>query len=405
MRVLFINQVFYPDVAATAQHGHDLGKYLVAHGHEVTAIASRSIYGETGVALPKNETADGIKIYRVARSLFGKSTIVGRLFDFLFFYIAATWRALTLPRHDVVICFTTPPFIAYSGIILRLFKKTRVVHWVMDLYPDVPVACGLMRKDSLLTHSVACVSRQLLHSVDMNVVLGRCMEDLVRSKGVDDSKITLIGVWSDHEEVSPIDRGKNTFRQLWNVGDRTLIMYSGNFGLGHDLETFLSAALQLRDDDRVMFAFVGGGRKKPEVEAFVSKHGLESSCVLAEYQPREQLKELLSAGDVHLVSLLDGAEGCIVPCKLFGIMAAARPALFIGNPASEISRVIVEDDCGASVAEGDVDALLKAISRYVESPEEGVAAGDRARQSLIDHHTREHRCKAWLDLLESLAKK
>jgi glycosyltransferase involved in cell wall biosynthesis len=390
-------------VVATAQHGHDLGRYLVDHGHDVTAIASRSIYGEKGVALPKRATVDGIEIYRVARSLFGKSTIIGRLFDFLFFYVAATWRALTLPRHDVVICFTTPPFIAYSGLILRLFKKTRVVHWVMDLYPDVPVACGLMRQDSLTSRFFDHLSRRLMRSVDMNIVLGRCMEALVRSKGVDDSKITLIGVWSDQEEVNPVPPEQNHFRRDWNIADRTLIMYSGNFGLGHDLETILAAADRLRDDDRIMFAFVGGGRKKPEVEVFIAQHELESSCVLAPYQPREQLDELLSAGDVHLVSLLEGAEGCIVPCKLFGIMAAARPAVFIGNAASEISRVIVESGCGTCVAQGDVDALVEAIELYVEHPDAREAAGARGRQSLIEHHAREHRCKAWLELLESLA--
>ncbi|MCP4067426.1 MAG: glycosyltransferase family 4 protein, partial [Phycisphaeraceae bacterium] len=51
MRILLINQVFYPDVAATAQHGHDLARDLVRNGHEVTAIASRSIYGKKGAAL------------------------------------------------------------------------------------------------------------------------------------------------------------------------------------------------------------------------------------------------------------------------------------------------------------------------------------------------------------------
>ena len=405
MRILLLNQVFFPDVAATAQHGHDLGKYLVEHGHEVTAIASRSIYGEKGTALDKTETVDGIKIHRVARSLFGKSTLLGRFLDFLIFYVAATWKMLMLPRHDVVVCFTTPPFIAYGGLLVRFCKGSRVVHWVMDLYPDVPVACGIMNRQTPAHRFFERLSRRLLRRVDMNVVLGRCMEDLVRSKGVADSKITLIGVWSDHEEVAPVCREENQFRRAWNIGDRTLVMYAGNFGLGHDLATFLSAAKRLRDDDRVRFAFVGGGRRKPEVEAFVKANGLEESCILAGYQLREELDELLSAGDVHLVSLLDGAEGCIVPCKLFGIMAAARPAIFIGNEASEISRVIVENNAGVSVSQGDDEALVCAINAYVDDPTAREEAGDRARAALIAQHTRHDRCKAWMDLLESVVQK
>ena len=79
MRVLLINQVFYPDVAATAQHGHDLARDLVRHGHEVTAIASRSIYGRKGAALASQEVVDGIEIHRVGRSLFGKAGIAARI--------------------------------------------------------------------------------------------------------------------------------------------------------------------------------------------------------------------------------------------------------------------------------------------------------------------------------------
>ena len=75
MRVLLINQTFYPDIAATAQHAHDLARFLVAEGHEVTAIASRSIYGEKGAALPREETVDGIRVVRVGKSIFGKSSI------------------------------------------------------------------------------------------------------------------------------------------------------------------------------------------------------------------------------------------------------------------------------------------------------------------------------------------
>ncbi len=402
MRVLMINQVFYPDVAATAQHGHDLARYLVSQGHQVTAIASRSLYGQKGAALPAKETVDGIEIRRVGRSFFGKSSIIARVADFVYFYIAATLRALFLPRHDVVICFTTPPFISLSGRIIRFFKRTKVVYWVMDLYPDAPIAVGVMREKSLASRFLEWVNRSCLKSSDMNVVLGRCMQDRVLAKGVDPSNISLIGVWSDQEEVHPVPRNENTFRKKWDVGDRMLVMYSGNLGFGHDVVTFLESAKSLRNDDRIRFAFVGGGKKKPEVEAYVHEHALEKTCILAPYQPREELDELLSAADAHLVSLLEGAEGIMVPCKLFGILAAGRPALFIGSNQSEIALVIEENNCGKLVRQGDSESLTKAIVEYAANPEERIAAGDRARSAIVQHHSMQQRCEAWRKLLEDL---
>ena len=74
MRILLLNQTFYPDVAATAQHAHDLARHLVRHGHHVDVIASRSLYGEKGAALPRRETIDGVEVHRVGRSFFGKAT-------------------------------------------------------------------------------------------------------------------------------------------------------------------------------------------------------------------------------------------------------------------------------------------------------------------------------------------
>ncbi|MAB81992.1 MAG: hypothetical protein CMJ24_00970, partial [Phycisphaerae bacterium] len=313
MRVLLINQVFYPDVAATAQHGHDLARDLVRNGHEVTAIASRSIYGKKGAALSSRDVVDGIEIHRVGRSFFGKVGIIGRFADFGLFYIAALSKAILLPKHDVVVCFTTPPFISALGRILKAIKGTRFVYWVMDLYPDVAVAAGVLSERSLSTRLFERVNRWCLRGADAVVVLGRCMRDRVLAKGVPESKVHLIGVWGDREELQSTPSDANRYRNEWDIGDRLLVMYSGNFGIGHEIETFLDAAKSFRDDDRIRFAFVGGGKRKKRVEEFVKASGLERTCILAEYQPRERLGELLGAADLHLASMLPGWSGVMVP--------------------------------------------------------------------------------------------
>lgn len=396
-----INQVFHPDVAATAQHAHDLGRFLVGSGHHVSVIASRALYGQKGAALPAYELVDGIHVYRVGRSFFGKASILARVADFGYFYVAAACKAVVLRRHHVSICFTTPPFIALLGWFLRLIKGTKMVYWVMDLYPDLPVACGVMKEGSVSTRFFEAVNRFCLRRANAVVALGRCMRDRILGKGIDPDQVEIIGVWTDSEEVKPIAREVNTYRKQWNVGDRQLVMYSGNFGLGHDVDTFLKAAKELESDDRIRFAFVGGGKKKAIVEEFVQKHSL-TNAILAPYQPREKLDELLSAADCHLVSLLVGVEGIMVPCKLFGVLAAGRPALFIGSPKSEIARVIEDEGCGATVEEGDVHALVGSILAYAEDPSLARRQGDAGRDALIRTHATVHRCASWERLLKNV---
>ncbi len=402
MRVLILNQCFYPDVVATAQHGWDLALHLRKEGHEITAIASRSIYGAKGASLAKREVVQGVRIERVSASIFGKSSILARACDFLFFYILALWRALTLPKHDVCVVFTTPPFISLASWILRLIRGTRYVYWVMDLYPDVPVVCGVMRKDSLATRFFEGVNRFCLRRADRVVVLGRCMESLVLSKGIPASKLVRINVWSDQEEIKPIAREANAYRREWNVGDRLLVMYSGNFGIGHDIETMADGVTQLASDPRILFAFVGGGKRKPELIDILKSRGV-TGFIDAPYQPRERLDELLSAADVHLASLKNGAEGVMVPCKLYGVLAASRPVVYVGSPSGEVARVIAEEHCGAVVPCGDSARFIEAILGYANDRASVDADGARGRAALTEKWGASHALAKWSTLLGEIA--
>lgn len=402
MRILLLNQVFYPDVAATAQHGHDLARHLVAHGHEVVAIASRSIYGQKGATLAKRETIDGIEIHRVGASLFGKAGIVARIADFALFYLLATIKAFTIKRPDVVICFTTPPFIALVGGLLKALRGGKYVYWVMDLYPDVLVAAGTLTPRSIATRILEQVSRLCMRSADRIVVLGRCMRHIVLEKGVVNAeRIVHLGVWSDAEEVKPISRDENPYRKEWQLGDRFVVMYSGNFGLVHDVQTMCEAARMLRDDKRIAFAFVGGGKRKGEVVAFVREHGLDAR--IEPYQPREKLDALLSGADVHLVTLQPGFEGLVVPSKLFGVMAAGRPVIVIGPASSEVALVAGEGGCGRVIAPGDATELAKAIKELADNPKAAQAMGARGRRALQERHSMLRVCEGWRRMLEELA--
>lgn len=417
MRVLLINQVYTPDVAATAQHADDLARHLVSHGHEVSVIASRAIYGEKGAVLPKREEIGGVVVHRVGRSFFGKSSILLRALDFGLFYLYASVKALTVPRADVVVPFTTPPFIVVLGLALRVLRGSRCVYWVMDMYPDVPVACGVMGERSLLTRALEGLHRACLRSADRVVVLGRCMRGRVVSKfgGAERERVegrtVHIGVWAAQGETMDLAHGENPYRERWGLGPepeaggKFAVMYSGNFGVVHDVATMCEAAGILDADpawrERVRFVFVGGGKRKGEVEGFVASRGL-SNCVLAPYQPREELERSLSAGDLHLATLSRGIEGLVVPCKLFGVMAASRPCVFIGSSESELSAVLVEHGAGVTVEPGDAAGLVGVIKRLADDPVERRRLGARARGALEAAYGRGANCEAWRRLLEGV---
>jgi len=381
--------------------GKDLADHLIARGHRVTAIASRSIYGRSGATLPKRQTIDGIEIHRVGASLFGRSNLIARAADFALFYLLAGLRLLLIPRPDAVVAFTTPPFIALLGLVTRALRSSRAVYWVMDLYPAVPIACGVMSPRSPITRLFSFLGRHLLRRSDAVVVLGRCMRRRALDLGADPERVHLIRVWALDADLSPVPREKNALRRQWNADDRFVVMYSGNFGIAHEARTILGAVELLRNDDRIRFEFVGGGKRRDEVERAIRDRNL-TNAAWREYQPRERLAESLSVGDVHLVSIRSGLEGLIVPSKLFGIMAVARPVLYVGSPESEIARIVEEAGCGMLFQEGDSSGLARAIQSLADDRGRAEALGTAGREALIGRYDAGTACSAWSALLECI---
>ncbi len=401
MHVLLLNQAFFPDVVATAQIAKDLADALVAKGHRVTVIASRSIYGQAGATLAPREDVDGIAVIRVGEARFGKRHVFGRGLDFAGFYAESALAALRIERPDVVVSLTTPPFLGALGLVLQKRWGCAAVQWVMDLYPDVAIANGVLREGSTAAKVFERLGQAVLNGSDMNVVLGRCMAERVLKKGVDPSRLRVIPVWSRDVEDGPVDHAVNPYRRTFGVEDKCAVIYSGNLGLGHDVATLCGAMERLATRDDVRFVFVGGGKRLPELEAFAKQKRLQNVAFFG-YEPRARLAESLSAADVHLVSMRRGFAGLMVPSKLFGAMAAGRPVVFVGERSSEVARILLEHDAGVVIDEGDDDALAQTLVRFAERPEERRAMGARARAAFVGRYDARTACATWIALLEAV---
>ncbi len=403
LKVLMLNQAFWPDVVATAQHADDLARYLQSHGDDVSVVASRALYGSTRATLDRRELRHGIKVYRVGMQVFGKRGVRSRAVDFTLFYLAALWQCLWLPKHDVVICFTTPPFIALVGALMKWIKGTRMVYWTMDLYPEVAGAAGLMRRDGIFWRMFRAIDRFCLRSADQVITLGRFMKERIIEKGADPSRVEMISVWSGAEKFPERARSQNPLRAEWGIGDRFTIMYVGNFGLGHDMEAIAAAVEQLKGDDSIRWVFVGDGQSKKTLEQRITACGA-TNVVVKGYQRREQLADVLDLGDTHLVSLLPGWEGLIVPSKFFSVLAAGKATLWIGPQESECVSIITENACGYQCEAGDGASLARSVKHLATHRDEAAAMGRRGKDIYEARYSSDHACKSWRDTLYAIAR-
>ena len=127
MKFLLLNQCFYPDVVATAQHLTDLATELSARGHEVTVVASDRGYDDPSVQFPRREIWNNIRIIRIRTLMLGKSSRWRRAINFGSFALVCALRLLVLGRFDVVVALTSPPLISFLGALLVRLRGGRAV--------------------------------------------------------------------------------------------------------------------------------------------------------------------------------------------------------------------------------------------------------------------------------------
>lgn len=402
MRVLLLNQAFYPDVVSTAQHLSGLAKALADAGHQVVVVTSRRAYDQPERTFRAREYWHSVQIYRVWNTAFGKGARWRRAADFASFILSCCLRLVFVGRVDVVVALTSPPLISVIGAIYAWLWGARFCYWVMDMNPDEAMAAGWLDPHSLPGRVLQWLSRFSFARADAVIALDRFMKERILAKGVAPSKVHVVPPWTLDEHVRFDPCGRAEFRAEHRLSDRFVVMYSGNHSPVHPLDTLLNAALQLSGNPEIVFCFVGGGSLWHRIRPLSGLRqctrldgptaGVEPSStpppgqgpnggqngtgdwqclkeppgniLCIPYQPLEKLAASLSAADVHVVVMGNPFVGIVHPNKIYNILRVAAPVLYIGPRTSHITDVLASlppDYPASAVEHGDVAGTVTAI--------------------------------------------
>jgi len=388
MKVLLLNQCFYPDVASTAQHLSDLAVELSSGGHEVTVISSDRGYDNPAIRFPRREGWKGIKIVRIPSVSLGKSSKLRRALNFATFLLVCAMRLLLLPRFDVVVALTSPPLISVLGSLFVSIKGGRLIFWVMDLNPDEAIAAGWLKENSFTARTLSRLLKYSLRHAERIVVLDRFMKQRIVAKGVAEEKVVTIAPWSHNDAVRFDPVGREKFRLANKLDGKFVVMYSGNHSPCHPLDTLLGAASNLSDREDIAFCFVGGGSEYEKVKAYAQGSKLRNILCLP-YQPLAELARSLSAADLHVVVMGDAFAGIVHPCKIYNILEIGSPVLYIGPATSHVVDVITQLECQdliGSVRHGEVD---KAVAYIVAGAGNATSRRSRSASKLASTFSKE----------------
>ena len=372
MRILLLNQAFYPDVVSTAQHAADLAKGLTQAGHDVTVLSSSRGYDNPRIRFAKRERWNDVNIIRIGSTGLGKGSKWRRAIDFGTFMANCALRLWLLPHFDVVLAMTSPPLISFLASLAVPSKANNLVFWSMDLNPDEAIAAGWLAETSF---SARVLSRMLLYSLKraaVIVALDRFMKDRIHAKGIGAGKILVVPPWSHDDHVAFDSVGREEFRKLHGLSNKFVVMYSGNHSPCHPLNTLLAAAERLADHDDIAFCFVGGGSEFKKVQEHAQDHRLRNVLCLP-YQPFETLSASLSAADLHVVIMGDQYVGIVHPCKIYNVITLGIPFLYIGPTESHVRDIMTKVASVAYTAtHGDVASVVANILQATRSTADGL---------------------------------
>ncbi len=400
-RLIFVNRFYAPDQSATARVLTQLAEGLAGEGVPVTVIASRMRYDGQGDRLAARENLNGVEVFRVATSRFGRGRLVGRLLDYLSFYPSAAWRVWRYCRRgDVVVAKTDPPLLGVALLLPVWLRRAHLVQWLQDVFPEVAHRLGVRGVSGVLFRLLKALRNLSLRQSRVIVVIGRRMADLMRAEVPRQARVELIPNWTDTGALTPLARDRNPLRQELGFGGEFIVGYAGNLGRAHEVDTFLAAGSALAAEPDIAWLWTGGGHG---YERLRDRGAGIGNWHFSGYQPAARLRESLAVPDVHLVCLRPEVEGLIVPSKVYGVLAVGRPVVFVGDPDGEVARLLADNDCGVTVAPGQGEALATCLLALRDDAARYQRLADNARDFAVREADFERAMTAWRALYRNIA--
>ena len=378
----FVEQFYYPDGWGGTQIPRDITMDLARAGWRVEVVCGSEPYAPVVGDPQPDPSVCGVRIRRVPRLLSGDIHSHKLVRQCWFYAVCAPF--LLFSRARIFVAQTNPPMIVPLTAAVSWLRRRPMVIIAQDLYPEVVFAHKMLDPGSFLGRSLRTLFRWSYRRARRVVCLGPHMRSRLIAKGVAPRALVEISNWATGDER--IIRGPdNRLREEWGLTGKFVVLYSGNLGIAHDIETPIAAvAKALPMIPNLALVFVGKGSRIAQARELVAAEGIEQAVQFRSFVPSEMLPHSLGLADLALVTLREGFEGLVVPSKLFGHLARGVPTLYVG-PDSDIQHFISESGGGVCVANGDVQRLVSLLCGLATS-REALDQMTRAAQTYYQKH-------------------
>jgi hypothetical protein len=327
-RLLYICDWLPPDFGAVGQYSLGFARERAAGGEDVVLAGLSSTADAVDV---ESRGAGRLTILRFKAAQYDRSNLRQRALWTLRLNLRLLARLhRELWRADEILFTGSPPFLLHFLAPLNLLFRKRLVYRITDFHPECLMA-GMERVPRSLRclHALTVFWRKTVGQFE---VLGEDQKRRLLEIGIRPNRIRLK---RDPSPVS-IPPGTVPLPRPPELAAYAVLLYSGNFGVAHDHETFIEGYRRHHQvgTGRVALWLNAVGAKADLVEGRLRELRLPVHRSLP--VPLEDLGRLLVTPDAHLITLRDPFVGYVMPSKVYGCIESGGDILYVGSTYSDV---------------------------------------------------------------------
>jgi colanic acid biosynthesis glycosyl transferase WcaI len=392
VRILIHGINFAPELTGIGKYSGEMAAWLAGRGHEVRVVTAPPYYPQWRIAeghancWTADEGGEGEpRVYRCPLWVPSRPSGVKRVAHLASFALSSLPVMLgqAFWKPDVVLAIEPPLFCApQAWLVARLAGAKSWLH-IQDFEIDAAFELGILRSKPV-KRLVLSFERSLLRRFDRVSTISEKMLEKLNDKGVREGGGILFPNWVDTAEIRPLKEAGAFRAMLGLAAEQCVALYSGNMGEKQGLEVVLEAAMRLEENPGIRFVLCGDGAARARLQQQYA--GLRNVSWLP-LQPADRLNELLNLADVHLLPQRADAADIVMPSRLLGMMASARPVLATASPSTQVGKIVAR--CGALSPAGDVPGFIAALQKLAGDPELRSELGAAGRLIARKHFSRE----------------
>ena len=376
---------YSPEDSSTGLYTTQMADYL-SSSHNVSIVTGFPYYPEWRVSdeykrksIYLKEQRNSVNIYRFKQYVPSTPSFKKRILHLLSFTFGSIPNLFKIRKCDLVICIIPFTSSILLGLLLAKLRGAKVWVHIQDFEFDAAIESGLAGKQSAtrvkIFKGLFLLEKKLLDSADIVSTISFSMIKKLKSKTK--TKTFYFPNWVDNNFIDP---DKAQHHKLISSKKFT-VLYSGNIGDKQDWLSFIKVAKHMQDDSNVEFIVVGAGSRK---EWLVDNTKQLANVKHHHPVPYDELSNLLCSVDLHILFQKDNVVDTVMPSKLLGMMASAKPSIVTGNTLSEVATILSQSHGGYFFKSNEISKIITCIEKLSSDNQKLTLLGGNARRYIVD---------------------